>query len=53
MKKILFILLIALQTLFSASTEQIVQYLSLSHSEEQVLGIEQVFDSMRQSQESN
>jgi len=53
MKKILFILLIGIHSLFSATTEQIVQYLSLSHSEEQVLSIERVFDSMRQSQESN
>jgi len=53
MKKIILILVIGFHWLFSATTEQIVQYLSLSHSEEQVLSIEQVFDSMRQSQESN
>ena len=53
MKKILLILTLCTHTLFSATTEQVVQYLSLSHSEEQVLSIEQVFDSMRQSQERN
>ena len=39
--------------LFCATTEQIVQYLSLSQSEQQVIAIEQVFDSMRQKQEQN
>ena len=39
--------------LLAATTEQIVQYLSLSQSEQQVISIEQVFDSMRQKQEQN
>jgi len=38
--------------LFSATTEQINQYLSLSHSEQQVIALEQVFDSMREKQET-
>lgn len=53
MKKILLLFLFSMQTLFSASSEEILQYLSLSHSEQQVLEIEQVFNSMRQSQENN
>jgi hypothetical protein len=53
MKKISLLLFFGFQLLFPASTEQIVQYLSLSHSEEQILSIERVFDSMRQTQESN
>ena len=53
MKNILFATLLSSQMLFSASSEQILQYLSLSHSEEQVLSIERVFDSMRSTQERN
>lgn len=53
MKKILLLFLFSMQTLFSANSEEILQYLSLSHSEQQVLEIEQVFNSMRQSQENN
>ncbi len=41
------------KSLFSASSEEILEYLSLSHSEQQVLTIEQVFNSMRESQENN
>ena len=53
MKKVLILFLLTIQTLFSSSTEEILDYLSLSHSEQEVLGIEQVFNSMRQSQENN
>ena len=53
MKKIILLLMLTLQTLFSASTEEILNYLSLSHSEQEVIGIANVFDSMRQSQENN
>jgi len=53
MKKILLTLLITLQTLFSASSEEITQYLSLSQSEQDVIMIAQVFDSMRSKQENN
>ncbi|CAA6822245.1 MAG: Unknown protein [uncultured Sulfurovum sp.] len=53
MKKILILLLISFQTLFCATTEEILEYLSLSHSEQEVLQIEQVFNSMRESQENN
>ncbi|CAA6817155.1 MAG: Unknown protein [uncultured Sulfurovum sp.] len=53
MKKILVLFILTLQTLFSATSKEILDYLSLSHSEEEVLGIEQVFNSMRQSQENN
>lgn len=53
MKKILFLLIIILQTVFPATTEEVLDYLSLSHSEREVIGIAQVFDSMRQSQENN
>ncbi|CAA6809781.1 MAG: Unknown protein [uncultured Sulfurovum sp.] len=53
MKKILLLLIFIQQALFSASTEEVLEYLSLSHSEQRVLGIEQVFNSMRQSQENN
>jgi len=53
MKKIILLLLIMLQTLFAATHEEIVNYLSLSHSEQEVVSMAQVFDSMRQSQENN
>lgn len=53
MKKALLLLLLIIQTLFSATSEEVLDYLSLSHSEQRVLGIEQVFNSMRQSQENN
>ena len=39
--------------LFAATTEEITQYLSFSHSEQQVLSIERLFDSMRQQQENS
>jgi len=42
-----------LQTLFAATHEEIVNYLSLSHSEQEVVSMAQVFDSMRQTQDSN
>lgn len=38
--------------LFSATSEEVNQYLSFSQSEQQVLAIESVFDSMRQQQKS-
>jgi len=53
MKKIIILLFIGITSLFSASTEQIVQYLSLSQSDQQIIDIERVFDSMRNTQESN
>ena len=53
MKQILFLILFGMATLIGATTEQILQYLSLSQSERQVIAIEQVFDSMRQQQEQN
>lgn len=54
MKKQIIIMLFTLQTLlFSATSTEISQYLSLSHSEERVISIAQVFDSMRQTQENN
>lgn len=53
MKKLILLFILSLQTLFAASTEEILEYLSLSHSEQEVLDIEQVFNSMRQSQENN
>ncbi len=52
-KLIFFISILFSNLLFSATTEQILQYLSLSHSEQQIIGIEQVFDAMRQRQEQN
>ncbi len=52
MKYILFLLLTT-KTLFAASSQEILDYLSLSHSEQQVLEIEEVFNSMRQTQERN
>lgn len=53
MKKTLFLLIITFHSLFAATSQEILNYLSLSHSEQEVLSIEQVFDSMRQSQENN
>ncbi len=53
MKQILFLVVFGVSTLVGATTEQILQYLSLSQSEQQVISIEQVFDSMRQKQEQN
>ena len=53
MKKIILLWMLTFQTLFSANTEEILEYLSLSHSEQEVIGIANVFDSMRQSQENN
>jgi hypothetical protein len=52
MKKIILLMLLT-KSLFSASNEEILQYLSLSQSEQQVLSIEPVFNSIRQSQENN
>jgi hypothetical protein len=52
MKKIILLMLLS-KSLLSATNEEILQYLSLSQSEQQVLSIEQVFNSMRQSQENN
>jgi hypothetical protein len=53
MKKIFITLYLTLQTLYAASSEEISQYLSLSHSEQDVIMIAQVFDSMRAKQENN
>ncbi|CAA6818689.1 MAG: Unknown protein [uncultured Sulfurovum sp.] len=53
MKKTLLLLLLTMHTLFASTTEEVLDYLSLSHSEQAVLEIEQVFNSMRQSQENN
>ena len=53
MKKILLIFILSLQTLFSASSEEVLEYLSLSHSEQEVIGISEVFESMRQTQDNN
>ena len=53
MKEIIFLILFGITSLIGATTEQIGQYLSLSQSERQVIAIEQVFDSMRQTQEQN
>ena len=53
MQKILLVFTLSVQILFSATTEEVLDYLSLSHSEQEVIGIANVFDSMRQSQENN
>ncbi len=53
MKKIFILITLTVQLLFGASSEEVLQYLSLSHSEQEVLGIEQVFNSMRETQENN
>jgi len=53
MKNIVFIFFFTLKLLFSATHEEIVNYLSLSHSEQEVVSMAQVFDSMRQTQENN
>jgi len=53
MKQIFFLILFGISVLMGATSEQITQYLSISHSEQQVISIEQVFDSMRQKQEQN
>jgi hypothetical protein len=50
MKK-LFLISLFSSLLFSASSEQIEQYLSISKADAQLVSIEQVFDSMRQNQE--
>ena len=42
-----------LQTLFAATHEEIVNYLSLSHSEQEIVSMAQVLDSMRQTQDNN
>ena len=52
MKKTLLTLIFSASLLLSATTEEISQYLSLSHSEEQIISIEQVFEMMRQQQKS-
>ena len=53
MKRALFLFILSFQTLFSASTEEILEYLSLSHSEQEVISIAEVFDTMRQNTENN
>ena len=53
MNKTLLLLSIMFQTLFAATHEEIVNYLTLSHSEQEVVSMAQVFDSMRQTQENN
>ena len=49
----LILIIFSSSLLFAATTEEITQYLSFSQSEQQVLSIERVFDSMRQQQENN
>ncbi|HIP51254.1 MAG TPA: hypothetical protein EYG94_04115 [Campylobacterales bacterium] len=53
MKRIILLWILSIQILFSASNEEVLSYLSLSHSEQEVVSIGQVFDSMRQTQENN
>ena len=53
MKRTILLFILIFETLFSATTEEVLNYLSLSHSEQEVVSIAQVFDSMRQSQENN
>jgi len=53
MNKTFLLLSIMFQTLFAATHEEIVNYLTLSHSEQEVVSMAQVFDSMRQTQENN
>ena len=50
MKKLFFIPFLS-SLLFSASSEQVEQYLTVSKADAQLVAIEQVFDSMRQKQE--
>jgi len=50
MKK-LFLISLFSSLLFSASSEQIEQYLSISKEDAQLVSMEQVFDGMRQNQE--
>jgi len=51
MKKFALVSSLLSSLLFSASSDQIEQYLSLSKADAQLVAIEQVFDSMRQKQE--
>jgi len=53
MKRTILLFLITFQTLFSASHEEIVNYLSLSHSEQEIVSMAEVFDAMRQTEENN
>jgi len=53
MKKVILLFAITLQTLLATTHEEIVNYLTLSHSEEEVVSMAQLFDSMRQTQENN
>jgi len=52
MKKILFLLLIS-HTLFSATPQEIESYLSISKKDREIIQIEQVFDSMRASEDNS
>jgi len=54
MKKTILLIILIVQALFSATHEEIINYLTLSHSEQDVVSMAQVFDSIRQTtQESN
>ena len=53
MKKRILLFALTLQMLLAATHEEILNYLSLSHSEEEVVSMAQVFDAMRQTQENN
>jgi len=53
MKNIIIIFIFSLQLIFASTTQEVSTYLSLSHSEEDVISIGQVFDSMRNKQENN
>jgi len=53
MKRTILLFLITFQTLFAASHEEIVNYLSLSHSEQEIVSMAEVFDAMRQTEENN
>jgi len=52
-KKFILLFAITIQMLLAATHEEIVNYLSLSHSEQEVISMAQVFDSIRQTQENN
>ena len=53
MKNIIIIFIFSLQLIFASTTQEVSTYLSLSHSEEDVISIGQFFDSMRNKQENN
>ena len=53
MKKTILLFVVTFQMLFAASHEEVVNYLSLSHSEQEVVSMAEVFDAMRQTEENN